>query len=324
MALREHPSIPAATRERIRAAATQLGYEPNPVFAALTRFHIDGRVRAAPPRLGYIVNRSLEKGAVFHDHHHALLEGARQQARTLGYELERLYVGEDHHDSRSVEKHLRSKKISGVIVADFEPGFASLSLNWDEYAIVKINSMHLAPDAALISNDHLRDVRLAFKHLTALGYRRIGLATGRADEERTNHRQTAGYFVEQAAIPPEQRIPPLLFPLNSSADAVTKVLRHWVRQHKIDAVLCSWPNIDELLAAARLRVPHNVACASLAVVDPESRLTGIRPNLAMVGIKAVSLLVTQVKSGERGVPEFASTTYVQSFWQDGPSAPPKI
>ena len=79
-----------------------------------------------------------------------------------------------------------------------------------------------------------------------------------------------------------------------------------------------------VVAAARLRVPQNVACASLSVVDPDSRLTGIRPNLTMVGIKAVSLLITQLKSGERGVPEFASTTYVQSFWQDGPSAPPKI
>jgi hypothetical protein len=89
-------------------------------------------------------------------------------------------------------------------------------------------------------------------------------------------------------------------------------------------VLCSWPNIDELLVAARLRVPQTVACASLAVLDPSSRLAGIRPNLTMLGIKAVSLLTTQLKSGERGVPEFASTTYVQSFWQDGASAPLKL
>ena len=323
MALRQHPSIPALTRERILRAAERVGYAPDPVFAALTRFHVNGCVRAAPPRLAYLVNRSLEKNTVFYGHHHTVLEGAKRQARMLGYELERLFVGEDHHDSRSVEKHLRSKQISGVIIAGFEPGFASLSLNWDDYAIVKINSMHMAPDAALVSNDHLQDVRLAFQRLCALGYRRIGLAVGRADEESTNHRYTAGYFIEQAALPPEVRIPPLLFPFNSTSEVITKTLCRWVRQHRLDAVLCNWPNVDQLLVSARLRRPETVACAGLSVLDPQSRLAGIRPNLGMVGVKAVSLLTSQLKSGERGVPEFASITYVRSFWQDGPSAPPR-
>ena len=46
-------------------------------------------------------------------------------------------------------------------------------------------------------------------------------------------------------------------------------------------------------------------------------------NLHMVGVKAVSLLTTLLKSGDRGVPEYASRTYVRSYWQDGASAPAK-
>ena len=321
LALRDHPSIPEVTRARIRQAAAELGYERNPVFAALTRFHVNGHARVAAPRIAYIVNRALARGSPFHAHQHAIFEGAQRQARALGYDLEEINVGDDQHDSRTIEKHLRSHQIGGVIVADFEPGFASLSLSWNDYAIVKINSRHMAPDATLVSNDHLQDVRLAFRHLAALGYRRIGLAVSRADEESTNHRQTAGFFVEQVALPETQRIPPLLFPLNPARADMVHSLGRWARQHEVDAVLSSWPNIDELLAAARFRVPQQIACASLAILHARSRVAGIRPDLHTVGVKAISLLAAQLKSGERGVPEFASTTYVQSRWQDGPTAP---
>ena len=37
LALQHHPSIPASTRERIRAAAQELGYRPNPLVTALMR-----------------------------------------------------------------------------------------------------------------------------------------------------------------------------------------------------------------------------------------------------------------------------------------------
>ncbi|HEX2099257.1 MAG TPA: LacI family DNA-binding transcriptional regulator, partial [Candidatus Synoicihabitans sp.] len=38
LALREHPSIPEATRARVRRAARRLGYQANPVMSALSGF----------------------------------------------------------------------------------------------------------------------------------------------------------------------------------------------------------------------------------------------------------------------------------------------
>ena len=43
LALRDHPRIPAATRTRLRALATQLGYRQNPLVAALMRSRRSGR-----------------------------------------------------------------------------------------------------------------------------------------------------------------------------------------------------------------------------------------------------------------------------------------
>jgi DNA-binding LacI/PurR family transcriptional regulator len=183
--------------------------------------------------------------------------------------------------------------------------------------------MHMAPEATMVSNDHLQDVRLAHKHLVALGYSRIGLAIARSDDQSTQNRLTAGYFVEQTSLSSQHRVSPLCFASRTPDADASAALTAWVETNRIDAVLSSLPQIDRLLTDAGLRVPDRVACAGLAVINPKSSLAGVRPNLAMVGLKAVSLLDTKLKFGERGVPEFASTTYVQSVWQDGPTAPPK-
>lgn len=324
LALRNHPSIPPSTREYIRAAADRLGYAPNAVFSALTHFHLNGRVRADPPRIAYLINHSLDTGATLYRHQDAFLEGARAQARVLGYDIELLSVGDGCHDSRSLERYLRSQSVAGIVIGAFEPGFATLSLNWDNYAVVKINSLHMEPRAPVVGNDQRQDVRLAFRQMLTRGYKRIGLAVGRADEDGTEHRYTAGYLIEQATVPAENRIPELLFPYNATPAQVGQLLGRWVRQHRVDAVLCNWYIVDEMLQTAGLKVPEDVACACLCLLEKTGRLAGVCPNLHMVGVKALSLLTTLLKSGDRGVPEFASRTYVRSHWQEGDTAPFKL
>ena len=76
------------------------------------------------------------------------------------------------------------------------------------------------------------------------------------------------------------------------------------------------------LNAEGLSVPDKVACACLCLCDPSPPgLAGIRPHLDLLGERAVSIVVAQLKTTQRGVPECASSIYVQSLWQDGLSAP---
>ena len=326
LALREHPSIPEATRQRIKEVAQRLGYERNPVFHALSRFRQQGCVCAPAPRIAYLENYKVGQG---HDgkrppYMQAIFDGARRQAELFGYQLDPLAVGEDDHDSRSVSKYLRENNIMGVVIGGFIPGFSEVALNWDEYAVAKIHSRHTGPDAPTIGDDQLREVRLAFRRLSALGYERVGLAVGRADEDSGGHRYMAGYLMEEASLPPEKRVPPLLFPYNSDEASLRGMIARWVRRHKVDVVLCNYANILDMLEDEELKVPRQVACATLCLGDHCSpRLAGVRPHLDLVGERAVSIVVAQLKSTERGVPEFASSIYVQSTWQDGSSAPPR-
>ncbi len=324
LALRGHASIPADTRQRIETVAARLGYQRNPVFHALSRFRQQGCVRAPSPRIAYLENFGAGSGRHRSAPLQAILEGARRQAELLGYQLEPLAVGEDDHDSHSLTQYLREQQISGLVIGVFLPGFAELALNWDDYAVAKIHSRHTQPEATTVGNDQLREVRLAFRRLTALGYRRIGLAVGRSDEDACGHRHTAGYLMEEAALPPERRVPPLLFPYNSDTVSLSGMIARWVRRHQVDAVMCNWATVRDMMEGEGLQVPTEVACACLCLCEPASTgLAGIRPNLELLGERAVSIVVAQLKTTERGVPECASSLYVQSTWEDGASAPPR-
>jgi len=324
LALRDHASIPATTRQRIREIAARIGYERNPVYSALSRFRQQGRVCAPAPRIAYLENFGLGSGRARPAHLESILLGARRQATLLGYELETLAVGEDDHDSHSLTHHLTEHQITAVIIGSFMPGFAEIALNWDDYAVAKIHSRHTEPAATTVGNDQLREVRVAFRRLSELGYQRIGLAVGRADEDACGHRHTAGYLMEEAALPLVRRVPPLLFPYNISPPELAGMLARWVRRHQVEVVLCNWSHIGDLLASEGLRVPEEVACAGLCLCeDSPPELGGMRPRLDVVGERAVSIVIAQLKSGERGTSEFASSLYVQSVWQDGGSCPPR-
>ncbi len=321
LALRNHASIPEATRTRIKAIADQLGYEVNPVFHALSRFRKSGRVRAPAPRIAYIENYGASTGFQRSVHMQQILEGARRQAGVLGYELDLLSLGEDDMDAHAIAAHLAEHTITGIVIGAFIPGFAELALNWDDYSVVKIHSRHTEPDVTVVANDQLREVRLAFRRLTALGYKRIGLAIGRADEDGCGHRHSAGFLMEQATVPLEQRVPPLMFSYYASSEMLAGTLGRWVRRHDIDVVMCNWKNTREMLETTGLSVPDQVAWACLCLTSADPQTAGMRPNLDLVGERAVSILVSKLKSTERGTPEFPSSIYVQSSWQDGASAP---
>jgi LacI family transcriptional regulator len=324
LALRGHASIPADTRQRIEEVAQRIGYQRNPVFYALSRFRQEGRVRAPAPRIAYLENYGAGSGIARPPYQEALYEGARRQAELLGYQLEVLAVGEDDHDARSLRQHLREHQITGVVIGAFQPGFAEIALNWDEYAVCKIHSRHTAPNATVVANDQLREVRMAFRRLTDLGYRRVGLAVGRADEDASGHRHTAGYLMELASLPVERQAPPLIFPYNADEKMLGGMISRWVKRHQIDVVLCNWMSVRTIITQAGLRVPDDVACACLCLCETaDPFLAGVRPHLHLVGERAVSIVVTQLKSGQPGLPEVPSSIYVQSTWQDGPSAPPR-
>ena len=324
MAMRGHPSIPASTRERILAIANRIGYRRNEVFSALTRRRSNFSADYLSPRIAYLANQSPEEGYLKVAHNLLFVEGARRQAEALGYAFDLVFVAPGHHDSVSLERYLKSRSIRGFIIGSFIPGGPGLDVDWNDYAVAKINSHHMAPGVPFVSNDQYGEVRCAFSNLLRLGYQRIGLAVGQLDEQVTDGMHLSGLLLEQAGVAPRNRIPPLLFPSQASTSReVVPLLRSWMLQYKPDAVLCNWATIAEMIREAGFDCPRQVACASLCLSKPNPDVAGIVASLQPVGEQAASLLVSALRAEQRGIPELATSTYVQGAWSDGLTAPPR-
>src|SRR5438874_7622879 len=54
LALRNHPRIGEATRERIQSMAREMGYQPNPMAAGLAQFKRDSKIKPIHSALAWL------------------------------------------------------------------------------------------------------------------------------------------------------------------------------------------------------------------------------------------------------------------------------
>jgi LacI family transcriptional regulator len=332
MALRAHPSIPLATRERILVEARRIGYVRDPLLDAFNFHRLRKLAAKQSPSNAFVVDANASPYFFGGSYHPLVYEGVRAVAESLHLSVEVFPLGTREMTATRLNTIIASRGISGVLLSTFTPATQNIELEWDRYSAVKIESHHLLPQLDVVSNDQCQAARLCMRKLRELGYRRIGLATARDDESRLQDNFSSGILVEQALLPEGECVPPLLFE-RAEIPAVAQQIVSWIREYKIDAVMSNWHEIITLqpgtgetarLSTTALRVPHDVAFASLDVMPDSTHIGGIVQNHRLVGMRAMEQLAVLVKTYHRGPPENPSATYVPTFWRDGPSAPPKI
>jgi LacI family transcriptional regulator len=321
LALRDDPRIPLETRKRVRACAEKLGYKREAVQFALTARQRSVTATELRPRLTFLTNRASPETFFDTAHMRDFLAGAREQADLMGYACELLLVGDETVSDGEIEDKLAADGTVGVILAAFQPQLRRIRLDWTRYAVVKIDSAFMPPAATLISNDQMQITRLAFQKLHALGYRRIGMAVGRNDEENTRDLFAAGCLLEQERLQLSS-IPPLHFGGGDDHDSAAPRIAAWLKHHRVEVVVSNWRSVNELLARALSSKSPRVACACLCLNGPDPQVAGVVQDHHLVGRRAAETLALLVQNGVRGVPAHPSATYVEGRWHDGPSAPP--
>lgn len=321
LALRDHPSIPLATRSRIHAVATELGYRRDPVLDAFN-FHRVRQARRAGPRLAlaFVVDGTSTRFFAGKAYHPLVWEGASAVVEAHNYSLDSFTLGPRHLSPARLKTIVSTRGISGVLVSTFDIGADTLDLDWDSISAVKIESHHLAPHLDAVSSDQLQVTRLAMRRLRECGYRRIGLVTAKEDELRLTESFRMGVLVEQTTLPEVERVPPLIFSLAETC-ALPSLVPDWARKHHVDVIISNWNELLEVFVAAGLRVPEDIAFASLDTPPHLPHVAGVVQNHRLVGVRAMEQLCILVETNQRGVPATQSITYVPGFWRDGASVP---
>jgi DNA-binding LacI/PurR family transcriptional regulator len=157
-ALRGHPGIPQATRDRVEAAARQGGYRPDAWLAGLSR----RRWQAESGAIAYVSPHADPR----HDNY-AL--AVRRAARASGMTVQ-ILAG----DLSDLERRLQKDQVRGVLLGQ-RLGGTEPHLDHRRYALVHLG-VYLPPERGdIVMADLLEAVPRAWRELVSLGFKRIAV-----------------------------------------------------------------------------------------------------------------------------------------------------
>lgn len=313
LALRNAPSIPAATRKKIQKTAEALCYTPDPVIMALSAYRTAIRPVGERGTLAWLSNESVPVLGRRTNRFFRYSDSAQARAAELGYRLEEFNLRAPGMNPSRMAGILEARGISGILVAP-QPRDrvrARIRMDWSRFSAVAIGHSLAWPALHLVANNQFATTQTAYRKLNSLGYRRIGLGIERIVDGRSNHAFLGGYLTEMWQWPPPVHLEPLLY---DSWDA--EKFRRWFHKWKPEAIIMQNPgHLEMAVATLGLRVPGDlgvVLCSEsskgIACVDQHSD---------EIGRAAVNFLVSLIRTNERGIPSVPHHVLIKGTWQSG-------
>lgn len=163
-ALRGLPTVAEATRRRVRLAADQLKYRPDPAASRLAARKTKTITVGVPHVSGWYFS--------------TVVAGAEAVCNEAGYEFQVIAVGTlDDRDRLLDDDHHLERRTDGLILVDVQPSdVQARALAGRGVALATVgNSL---PGIPAVRIDDVEVGRLAAQHLLGLGHRRIGVIDG--------------------------------------------------------------------------------------------------------------------------------------------------
>lgn len=288
-ALNEYPHISLATKERVSAAALELGYVPSAAARDLRRRKTD--------RIGFLYGfASVDIG----EYASRLINGAVSAAEESGYSLLLYPLTGDRLER--LTRICKTREVDGLLLMGGEHLAEAIALlQQEQIPFVVLNRQLDQPDASFVAADYHQGTMLAMQHLIELGHHRIGFV-GQSVLEKLHVDRIESY--KQALHKAELVFDnALIQSAHTTPGDGYKVMQALLAlEHPPTAVLVIHdPLAIECLQAALdsgLRVPEDMAIVgsdnlreSQATTPP---LTTIHPPLAEIGRQAMTGLLEQL------------------------------
>jgi len=308
-ALRNDPSLPAATCRKVQKAAKEMGYRPDPMAKALAVYRQAIRPASQHGTLALLTHGKIPMGDT-----NLYWESMNRRAGELGYRIEEFPLHAAGMTLNRLNKILKARGTSGILLMN-TPRLARLRLDWESFPAVAIGHALLWPPIHRISPNHFRNMKLLVRKLLSLGYRRIGFCVNaKTASINAEGGWLGGYLLEMDRLGP---CPRPLYLENHAIDE--KKLRSWIQTEGLDAII-SDHNASQIAHHSGLRVPEELGVASLApdtLALEQSFYSGVAQHLPYVGEMAVDFLVHLINTNQRGIPKFPQRLLLDGTWIPG-------
>lgn len=309
-ALRHDPAVNPKTRDRINAAAKELGYEPDPALNALNAY----RERRAPKgfrgKLAWLTTYDTPRGWQSLDSNVALYEALVRYAPSCGYDLEPFWLHPEKMPAARLNQVLQSRGVRGLFIPSLPAGSDHVDFLWDDYCTVALSETVLNPRVHSVQRSTAFDVRTCVRELAAAGYRRPILAV------HTRYHQGSHGLHEGAFIAATREFMSVTRPVfHTRRNQFAATLPDWVSKAKADSIISSLAEKEGL--GGRNDLPPFVTFTGYTLPDE----TGIVHSMESLARIALDFLESMLRRGEYGIPENPIVLRVQGKWQAGKLQP---
>lgn len=315
-ALRNSSKISPCTRERVQAAAKELGYTPDAKVAATLSVIRNAKSRELLS-LGWLNTSIYQDAWRRYRWLWPYLEGAQERCRELGYKLDEIWVNEPGLTERRVSDIFFSRGIQGVIVTPSLVNRTKLHLKWKHFASVSFDEAILKPRLNCVTPDYCHNILLALTKLQKFGYRRIGVCMPKLIRERSYQRYLAGLHYFQASVPEAERVAPRIYTDAQEMQGSSSTFRAWVRNNRLDAIICQHSQLVGWLEEAGWRVPDEIGVVHLSMEDDCADWAGVWQHKREIGAQAVEHVVSMIQHNRFGLPAIPLDTLIPGSWRSG-------
>jgi LacI family transcriptional regulator len=315
-ALRDNPVISKAVRERIQGLAEGIGYRPDPEAARLMSYLKKSKERRFESVIG-VLNEFPGVEELRRDPYTAaLLEGVIGRAKSLGYAVDFLGLGEEDMTPRRIDQIVAARGIRGVLVPPEPKALFEAGLDWSRIAAVATTTTAQPLKMHRVLPHNFHNIRLILNTLLERGYERVGLIR-EPDLEMRQMSAPSAIYAQYAHV--DHKIKPLpVFNWNWLVEEADRV-RHvaaWMEAAKPDVVLgFGTYNLKVIHQATGRKVPDDLGFASYGDCDPSISRLDQQPH--KIGAAAVDLLSAHIQRGDIGIPDVPKTTLIEGIFVDG-------
>ena len=319
LALRKHPKISAATRQRVVEASERMGYRINPYVRAFVIQHRRGM--ASHQRLPLALLNLWKPPSLWKKEcwSRQLHEGCVKRAGELGYSIDEIALQSPGMTARRANQILKSRGIRGVLVAPTPSSHGHLRIDWQHFAASAIGFTLRRPNLHRTSGNPTQAMQLTLHHLKHAGYRRVGLRIGKHPVRRMDGGWTSALLEYQQWLPEKERIP---IHYHESLEKDRKEFLAWVKRHRPDVVIGLGLIAYSWLTGAGYSIPGDIGFVHLGWDEelhesPGVEFTGTSIGNRQIGARAVDLVVSQLEHNEYGIPDEPTITMVTPRWIPG-------
>jgi LacI family transcriptional regulator len=308
LALRDHPRIPAVTRNKIKKLAGEMGYVPDAAMSALASYRNALRPNDVQTGLAYLSDMPSDN-----PFGRMVFMRAKERARERGYHLVEYNMREQDISLERLHSIWWNSGLKGVLIGPFHES-ARLEGDWSRWPVVAYGYSVRKPLFNRAAVNHFQDMLIHLETLRDRGYRRIGLCLPRRLDARTGGQLRAGYLLFYDA---EAQQRPRILNTRDADDSAQ--LKEWVESSGLDAVIAYREYYKSLLASG-FKIPGDLGFSLMTKRGYDAstqKIAGFNTKADLLARHSIDFLISLIHEQAYGILESPRIYMVSGEYSGG-------